>query len=529
MVVTALELLLGARADSSLVRAGATQASAQAIIRADADTCAVLAETGAAVDDGTVVVHRSVTASGRSRARLGGVLVPVSTLGEALRGLVTIHGQSDQQLLLSHRAQQRALDRFGGTSTRRAVDAYREAFDRLAGGERLLDELTTNARDRARQADLLRFGLAEIEAVDPHPGEGARLREEAARLSHVDALRAGATTAHQLLTGGDEDLGTDVLSRLAAARKAVGDVSADDTQLGVFAEQLAAASYALSDCAADIASYLADLEADPLRLAAVQDRLSMLATLTRKYGDSVDDVLQWARTSAAALTALEADDDRRGAIEAEIGALRSTRDDAAAALTAARSTAAGALAAIVTSELTALSMTHSALVVSVEPAARAGRDGYDHVEFQLETTGGTERRTLSKGASGGELARVMLALEVALAGSSPGRTMVFDEVDAGVAGKAAVEVGRRLALLARSVQVIVVTHLPQVAAFADDHVTVVKDESDVVTTSGVHALDGPGRRRELSRMLAGLEDSETALAHADELLEVAREGRPTTP
>jgi DNA repair protein RecN (Recombination protein N) len=528
MVVTALELLLGGRADSGVIRAGSDQAFVEAEVSVGASTLGeAVTELDGDVDDDAVVVSRIVSSTGRSRARLGGVLVPAGAQAAAMSAVVTIHGQSDQQRLLSPSAQRAALDRFGGQPLTDTLAAYQAAFDQLAAVDAELEQLTVHARDRAQRADLLRFGLREIEAVAPEAGEDENLHTEARRLSHLDALRAGAATAQLILAGDETSLGGDVLAQVAYARKALDDVSPADPRIAQYAEQLAGASYVLADLAADLGSYLADLEADPARLQHVQERLSALAGLTRKYGSNIEEVLAWAEHAAAALDELDDDDGRRAVLAAQSVALGSARDEAATRLTEQRRAAAAALQLQVTVELAALAMPFSTFRVEVAPADLPSRYGADAISYVLTSSSGTESRALNKGVSGGELSRIMLALEVVLADHAPTPVMVFDEVDAGVGGKAAVEVGRRLARLSRSAQVIVVTHLPQVAAFADRHFRVLKDETGTVTISGIEALDDEGRRSELSRMLAGLEDSETALAHADELLAVARSGRRT--
>jgi DNA repair protein RecN (Recombination protein N) len=527
MVVTALELLLGGRADSGAIRAGSDQAFVEAEVSVGASALGeAVTELGGDVDDDAVIVSRIVSSTGRSRARLGGVLVPAGTMAAAMSAVVTIHGQSDQQRLLLPSAQRTALDRFGGQPLADTLAAYQAVFDELAVVDAELEQLTVHARDRAQRADLLRFGLREIEAVAPEVGEDETLHTEARRLSHLDALRAGAATAQLILAGDETSLGGDVLAQVASARKALDEVSPADPRIAVYAEQLAGASYVLADLAADLGSYLADLEADPARLQHVQERLYALAGLTRKYGSNIEEVLAWAEHAAAALDELD-DDGRRAVLAARSVALGSARDEAAARLTEQRRAAAAALQSQVTTELAALAMPFNTFRVEVAQADLPSRHGADAISYLLTSSSGAESRAINKGVSGGELSRIMLALEVVLADHAPTPVLVFDEVDAGVGGKAAVEVGRRLARLSRSAQVIVVTHLPQVAAFADQHFRVLKDETGTVTISGIDVLDDEGRRSELSRMLAGLEDSETALAHADELLAVARSRRNT--
>lgn len=526
MLVTALGLLLGGRADSGAVRTGAKQARVEGVV-ALADLPAVAAavdEAGGEADDDAVVLARNVSAEGRSRAFVGGAAVPVGTLGALAESLVAVHGQSDQHRLLAAQAQRDALDRFGGAALATLLSDYQQVFTALRACESELDELVTAARERAREADLLRFGVGEVEAVSPQPGEDDELAAEESRLGYADTLRGAAEQAREALSS-DNGEHPDALTAVAAARGLLDGVRDHDPAVGELADRLAEVSYLLSDLAADVASYASGVETDPARLAAVSERRAAVIALTRKYGETVDEVLAWAETSSARLLDLDSTDERIQHLTAERERLTTELDDAAAALHAARTQAAGELEQRVTDELTLLAMPHARLEIAVtrtEPAAH----GADDVVLLLAANAGADPRPLHKGASGGELSRVMLGLEVALAAADDQQvpTFVFDEVDAGVGGAAAVEVGRRLAALARSAQVLVVTHLPQVAAYADRHVLVQKSDDGTVTSSGLTVLDDEGRERELSRMLAGMADSDTALAHARELLEVARGG-----
>ena len=525
MVVTALGLLLGARADSGAVRSGATTARVEGVVDAEhlAAFAAAVEEAGGEVEDGRVLLARNLSAEGRSRAFVGGASVPVARLAEVASELVAVHGQSDQHRLLQQRAQREALDRFGGRSLTGLLTTYADLFQRLNATERELEEVVASARERAREADLLRFGLGEIEAVSPAAGEDVELAAEESRLGFADTLRTAAESARESLSS--EEGSADALATTSAARTLLDGVREHDPEAGELADRLAEITYLLSDVAADVASYAARLDTDPARLAAVSERRSALTALTRKYGDTIDEVLAWADGSAARLLDLDGTDERIEALRADQERLGAELATAAAALSAARTEAAGRLSTQVTDELALLAMPDSRLEVAVTPSERYTASGADDVELLLAANVGSGPRPLHKGASGGELSRVMLALEVALAGTSPVPTFVFDEVDAGVGGAAAVEVGRRLAQLARTAQVLVVTHLPQVAAYADRHVLVEKSDDGTVTSSGLTVLDDAARERELSRMLAGLSDSDTALAHARELLEVAQESR----
>ena len=487
-----------------------------------------------------------MAAQGRSRAWVGGASVPVTTLAEVAEPLVAVHGQSDQHRLLKAGAQRASLDRFGGAALADTAASYASLWAELAATERTLAEVVGSARERAREADQLRFGLGEVEDVDPRPGEDAELAAEETRLGFADTLRTAAETAREALSS--EDGATDALATTSTARQALEGVREHDATAGELADRLAELGHLLVDVAGDVASYAASLDTDPARLAAVSERRAALTALTRKYGETIDEVLAWAEDGAKRLLDLEDTDgqiseleERRDRIRGELGALAST-------LSAQRIDAAARLGAAVSEELTSLAMPHATVSIAVHqqdtpppevPAGpqllvdgrwlRATSQGVDEVEFLLAANTGADARPLHKGASGGELSRVMLALEVSLAETGSVPTFVFDEVDAGVGGKAAIEVGRRLAALARTSQVLVVTHLPQVAAYADRHVVVHKSSDGSVTTSGLASLGDDDRERELSRMLAGVEDSDSARAHARELLEAAAPERACLP
>ncbi len=524
MVVSALGLLLGARADAGSVRTGADRARITGRVGIDATGSVAnrALEAGADLDDDALILSRTVSSEGRSRASLGGAAVPVGTLAALASDLVVVHGQSDQHRLLRPSRQRETLDAFGGSEHAALLSRHRETFDRLGAARAELGDIVQRRRERAQEADALRFGLAEVEAADPQPGEDTILAAEDERLGHVEGLHQAAQAARSALSGDDDGLDArDAMSLVAFARKSLEAERDHDPRLSELADGLASASYALADVAADLSAYAASVDADPARLTFVQQRRATLGGLTRKYGDTVDDVLAWSGRAATRLMELQDDDTRLEELRAQEQELAERQTEEAAAITRSRSALGVELSRRVTAELTGLAMPHAAFSVGLAPLEAAQRDGADEIGFLFSAHAGGEARPLQRGASGGELSRVMLALEVCLVGTQPVPTMVFDEVDAGVGGKAAVEIGRRLARLAAATQVIVVTHLPQVAAFADQHYVVVKSDDGRVTTSGVLALDEDGRRSELSRMLAGLEDSESALAHAEELLSLA--------
>lgn len=535
MIVTALGLLLGGRADSGGVRTGARQARIEGIVAAR--SLALIRPgvegLGGVVEDEGVLLARHVAAEGRSRAFVGGAAVPIAALAELTAPIVAVHGQSDQHRLVRPQAQLDALDHFGGVALQKTLGAYVETYDRLVAAEAELRELVDLARERAREADLLRFGLGEIAALAPESGEDVRLAQEESRLGHADTLRTHTEAAREALSSERE--APDALGAVAAARRVLEAVREHDAEVAGLAERLAEVSYLLSDLAADVASYAADVDVDPARLAAVSERRAGLTALQRKYGDTIEDVLRWSEDAARRLVTLDDSDTRIETLRAERATLRTQLGAAAGELSQLRTDAAADLAARVTEEINALAMPHARLALVVQQRdvttdgltvgsreVAFGRTGVDEIEFRLAANPGSEPRSLAKTASGGELSRVMLGLEVVLAGSGDVPTFVFDEVDAGVGGRAATEIGARLARLAKDAQVLVVTHLPQVAAFADRHVLIEKSSDGVVTTSGLTVLDEPGRVRELSRMLAGVEESDSAQAHAVELLEAAQ-------
>ncbi len=532
MVVTALGLLRGLRADSGLVRHDSDRCRVEARIGIGEhpDVRRRVEDAGGEVDEGEeLLVARSLSAQGRSRAFVGGVGVPAATLASVSEQLVAVHGQSDQHRLLRPAAQRAALDRFAGNAVSDLLADYRPAYERWRTVGVLLGDLITHAQERAREVERLRFGLEEVEAVSPQPREDEQLRREEDRLANAESLRAATGQAHACLSGGDE-VGADAASLTARSRSLLEAERDHDPTVADLADRAAELSYQLVDLATELASYSTAVESDPVRLAAVQERRAALSGLIRRYGTDLEAVLSWSRDARKHLLELEGTDERIESLHAERDELTAVLLQRATALGQARRRAAEQLSARVSSELTELAMPHARVVVAVRTPQtlteqHLGPCGADEVEMLLAANAGAQERALAKGASGGELSRVMLALEVVLADSTEVPTFVFDEVDAGIGGRAAIEVGRRLARLAQRAQVIAVTHLPQVAAFADHHHRVVKTEDGAVTTSGVVRLDALQRVEELSRMLAGVQESEAAQTHAQEMLDLAARER----
>ncbi|MFT4188997.1 MAG: DNA repair protein RecN [Aeromicrobium sp.] len=520
MVVTALGLLRGERSDAGLVRHGADQARVQAVIEVTGrETVAEQVEdAGGAVDDGELVIGRSISAAGRSRAFAGGTTVPASVLSALADELVAVHGQSDQHRLTKAAQQRQALDSFAGDAVATLLADYAPGHARLRQIEATLHDLVTHAQERARELDELRHGLDEIAAVEPVAGEDEQLKAEQARLAHAESLVRAAQTAHEAVAG---EHGAAARDTLTAAVAALDEAAGHDTALDELAGRAREVSILTDELAADLSAYASGVDLDPARLAVVQERIAALTAVQRKYGPSLDDVLAWQEQAARRVGELDVGDEQAAALRIEADALRAELAELAGRLREARAEAGERLAGLVGEELTELSMRSARLTVEVRPCEELGPDGADEVEFLFAANSGAGPRPLAKGASGGELSRLMLSLEVVLAGRSTVPTLVFDEVDAGIGGKAAVEVGRRLRRLAGGSQVLAVTHLPQVAAFAHQHFRVLKDDDGNVTSSSVVRLAGEDRVDELARMLAGVEESSAARQHARELLELA--------
>jgi DNA repair protein RecN (Recombination protein N) len=557
MVVSGLGLLAGGRADVGLVRVGEPQAAVEGWFDAPEEEIGeIVTDAGGVLDEDGLTAARIIATRGRSV--LGGRGVPTSVMADVVGQLLVIHGQHDQTRIGGRALA--LLDAFAGEGTQDLVRQVGQLHGELRSLERELTDLRTTEQERARELDLLEFSLNEIAGIDPQPDEDVLLAAEAERLANADDLVGAAHTAREAITSdADLDGASDAMGLLSAARRALESAAVHDPDLAAPAAAIRSAMAQLGDVAADLSQYAQDIDADPRRLAAIQDRRADLSRLTRKYGSSITEVLEWSATSAARVAQLAGADDRIEALEARVQDLRVRAAGLCAELSAARRAAAERFADEVATELAALAMPRARVAFTVTttpdpdglvlPAPVAGSvmdpvhgaariddasgkagptgpvafraTGVDDVALMLAANPGAPLRPIAQAASGGELSRVMLAVQVVLAGADPVPTMVFDEVDAGVGGAAAIEVGRRLQQLSTRTQVIVVTHLAQVAAFADRQLVVTKDSDGSVTESSVQVVEGEQRVRELSRMLAGLADSEAAGAHASELLELA--------
>lgn len=535
MVLTSLKLLLGSKADPAIVRAGTQRCVVEGAfaLEEDAKCIQIAQEAGCEIEDDLLLASRVVPATGRSRAHLGGRAVPASVLGQVGSRLVSIHGQADQLRLRTAAAQRRALDAVGGSEHEQLCRQYSSCY--RAWNQARQDLETWREQALAREGEIagLRHALEQLEALDPKPGEDQALAEEASRLENLDLLRSGAAEAANAISGDElNDDVANVIALVSVARRSLENAADHDSRLASLMPRLNEVAALTSDLAMELTDYLADLDADPDRLAWVHERREQLRRGCLEIGGlgqvfaNVDELLAFGQHCAARLAQLDGPLDREAELAAEVERTGKELKTVAKRLSQARTKLAKLLSQQVSAELEGLMMRGAKLQVRLDPLEQPGPTGMEEVELLLRAHPGAAALPLEKGASGGELSRIMLALEVVLAQHTATKrhTFVFDEIDAGVGGRAAVEIGRRLAALARHHQVIVVTHLAQVAAWAQTQLVVVKQvgqASNEATTTAVETVEGPERVRELARMLSGQSDSQTALRHAEELLEQA--------
>lgn len=528
MVLTALSLVLGGKADASLVRQGRERLSASATFRISTDIEEFASDVGAEVEGGSLILTRTLSADGKSKAIAGGVSVPAGTLNELGERLIEVHGQSASMSITKVAKQREILDRFAGSTLADALAKYQESFEKYNQLKGKIAALRTNAAGREKEIAALREFAEAFSKVKPLTGEMENLIQEISRLSSVEALRAGVEDSARLLFDDESN----VIDSLAQAKRNLESVAQKDPKIAEILNAVSESYFLLSDATQIAHSYLQNLEADPVRLEAAQVRRAEITSFLKRFAtsgepdDQIREVISRNDEVGHAVEDLSGGEERIMAMEEELRALFEVLNKNAARLSKLRTSSAEEMSVAVTTEIHLLSMPHTQFfctVVSPEYKKLSTPDGFtmtgaDEVAMTIQGHLDGPKVQVAKGASGGELSRIMLALEVVLAGSQPVGTYVFDEVDAGVGGKAAIEVGRRLYELSRQAQVIVVTHLPQVAAWADSHFVVQKNSDGVVSQSDVIAVNGESRIEEIARMLAGHEDSQSARQHAGELL-----------
>ena len=532
MILTALNLVLGGKSDSALVRTGSDCLTATAVFAASekisSELASKLSESDLSLEDDQIIFARSVNADGKSKALCNASAVPASVLADLSQHLIEIHGQSANTHLVKPARQRELLDRFAGKPLSDALNTYSDIYGSYLELKSRIATMKSAASVRDSEiAELEEFldGWSKLKATR---GEVAATIDEISRLSSVEDLRVAATHSASALS--DEDSGS--LTSLGSAKRALEAAKGRDSRLDEIGDRVAESFYILDEASRDLASYLSSLEADPDRLNALQERRAALNSFIKRWGtgsdpdDSLVALAARAKAGKESIADLKGGDERIAELESELKKIKSSLLEAACRLTEVRIAAATALSAEVSEELKQLSMPHTQLIIDISTPDYKGalkesdftQAGCDEVSISIKAHATAAKVAIGKGASGGEMSRIMLALEVVIAKSQPVGTYIFDEVDAGVGGKAAIEVGRRLHLLAESAQVIVVTHLPQVAAWADTHFRVEKRSDGLIVESGVEKLSESARVEEIARMLAGLEESSSALEHAAELL-----------
>lgn len=523
MVLTALSLLLGKRSDSSIVRHGSAFASVEGCWKVEGlRILPAIHEVGAEVEDGNLYMNRTVHKDGKSRAVVGGKTTPASSLAIIGEGLVNIHGQSDQIRLKNTAAQREALDSYAGSKLSDALTTYKVTYSEWVTLKALIKDLKLNMVARRREYDDLTLALKELEDAQPLKGEDTDLHSEAETLSNIETLEA-ATQEALLYLNNEESEAQDALESIASAVKALANVMEYDSRVRELHSLAETIQINANELSSGLAEYVSNIDTDAIeRLNIVQDRRAVLSALIRKYGFTLDDVLEYWETATQRFTELDPQASNTETMELELGALYVKMEEQAATITQLRTKNSLKLETAVNKELAGLAMGGNKLQITLTRGATYTPKGIDEVLFLLKTPGASEPRPLGKSASGGELSRIMLALEVVLADPNVTPTFIFDEVDSGVGGATAIEIGKRLAQLAKEAQVIVVTHLPQVAAFADNHLLVLKSSSEHFVSTDIHQLSEEEQVEELARMLSGLSDSESGKAHAIELLSVAK-------
>lgn len=510
IVVDAINAMLGERVDPACVREGAARCTVQGVFVTEA--------SGA--EDGRVTVSREVTAQGKSQCRIDGKLATLSALRELTQLLADVHGQHEHQLLLSPRWQLAFLDGYAGAEAASAKAHFAQAYAQLQQAKSELARLSTDERERARLADLYRFQAAEIEQAGLRENEDTELAEESLRLANLEKLSLAAQAALEALDGSDTINAPGAEGELAAALKALEAVSAFDPALAGHIESLGEALVRVREASDGLRRWREAIDVSADRIDEVQERLERISSLKRKYGETIGEILAYGKQAAQDLRGLESSGERRAELEKQVGRLTVEVSELAGRLSAIRQAAVPALQSQVELVLAELGMAGARFVVSItddEP----GPDGADQVEFLISANPGESPKPLQRVASGGEASRIMLALKDVMTASDPVRTLVFDEIDAGIGGRTATVVGEKLERLSQGRQALCVTHLAQIARFAHHHLYVEKSQAEDAggrTVVRVSSLDPDGRVAELARMLGGDHESEAAVKHARELL-----------
>lgn len=533
MVLNSVQLLLGARGSAQYVMSGTSSCEVVSTFGVSTDWITKfhgeLADKGAILDEREtpphgLIISRELTSQGRSKAFLGGKHVPVGSIVDITKSLIAVHGQTDQIRLRDPQEQLVLLDRAGGLQRIAEVHEFQAARKNWRSLVKARNSLIAHRDENTLKAQMLSLGLAEIHQVAPEIDEDTHLQATLNILRSAEAIRYLIASARETLTERDTDQSS-VTSQLASVIKDVDSAIEHDPSIRTYLERLNSVVSEVIDIDAELADYVRALDADPARLELMEQRLASIKALMKKYGPSITDVHDWDRAAQEQLPQLRISDEDIAQLDSDILLAQKELTKLGNQLSTSRQNSAVELAQKIELELRQLAMPRARISIEVKShsdPAKWGRSGADVIEFKIAADGGDQFRPMGTTVSGGELSRLMLAIEVALSSEHAVPTMIFDEVDAGIGGEVAVQVGRRLAQLGERVQVIVVTHLPQVAAFAQNHFVVHKSSLSGQVTTSVSEVKGEERTREITRMLSGLPDSASGAAHAEELLEMAR-------
>lgn len=533
MVLNSVQLLNGARSSSDLIAVNQSQCEVVATFVLSNDWYEThkqdLDERGARLDPRDknrheLIISRDLLAQGRSKAFLGGKHVPVTGLADISAALIAVHGQSEQAKLRDPQEQLLLLDRAGGEQRLQEIEEFRQARKKWRALVRRQRELVANRSENELKANALMLGVSEIDAMNPIAGEEVSLQVDLEIHRSAESLRSMCETVRQILTE-SESVQHPVIQQVKNAQRELQAAHAMDPRLEAYVERLESIVSDVIDIDAELGDYSTALNSDPIRLEQMEQRLAGLKSLIKKYGSDIEAVLAWREDARQQIADLQVSDADLEELACEISRALDDLQTHAQKLSTARRTTASELGPRIQRELLELAMPHAhvQIVVTSESDPRKWtRMGADSIEFLIAMHSGADFRPMGKSVSGGELSRLMLAIEVVLSDQDPVPTLIFDEVDAGIGGEVAVEVGRRLARLSEHTQVIVVTHLPQVAAFAERHIVVTKEQGPDTVSTSVTEVIGEERTREITRMLSGLPDSSSGAIHAQELLALAR-------
>ncbi len=515
IIIDSINMILGARTNKELVRYGADKARVDAVFEVSDSELAALSELGIDADDNQIAVTRELTSTGRSTARINGIPVSVNVLKEITGGFINIHGQHDNQALMNAQKHIAFLDAYAHDEA--VLDRYKALYADMRKTEERIAALKTEEREKARRIDILSYETEEINDAALTVGEDEELEHESDVIINAEQIAMSINEAYTAMYSGTDDTPS-AYDLLSDAVNAIEKAAGFDDRLKEYAESASDILYTLEDIAANVRDIGETVEYDEERLAEIVERLGLIKKLKRKYAPTIEGIIEYGEKSAAELEEIMLSDERTAELEKHLAAVKKDLGECAAELTSIRTSAAGELSQKITASLYELDLKHAVFETHIAPRDGFSPDGADEVEFLISMNPGEPPKPLVKVASGGELSRVILAIKSILADTDSVDTMIFDEIDTGVSGSAAQKIAAKLKSISAERQVICISHLPQLAAAADNHFLIEKRTDGVTTSTTLRSLDGEERERELARIIDGTNITETALTHAREML-----------